>query len=215
MIFIYLSSRYCNPPVEMEEFLMTDDKELLLRISQGDETAFSTLFGRYRNRLYHYLVKVLKSEPVAEEAVLDVFMKIWKARNALTALRSFEAFIFQVARNQAIDYMRSLARTPSAQQETWELIQDLVAQETTDQRLLTRETEQKIQDSVRRLSPQRQEVFRLSREENLSYEEIARRMQLSRLTVRNHMLASLKFIRGRMENGQELALLLWLCLKNY
>jgi len=199
----------------MEEFLITDDKELLLSISQGDETAFSTLFGRYRNRLYHYLVKVLKSEQVAEEAVLDVFMKIWKARTSLTALRSFEAFIFQVARNQAIDYMRSLARTPAAQQETWELIQDLAAQETTDQRLLTRETEQKIRDTVSRLSPQRQEVFRLSREENLSYEEIARRMQLSRLTVRNHMLASLKFIRGRMENGQELALLLWLCLKNY
>lgn len=199
----------------MEEFLITDDKELLLSISQGDETAFSTLFGRYRNRLYHYLVKVLKSEQVAEEAVLDVFMKIWKARTSLTALRSFEAFIFQVARNQAIDYMRSLARIPAAQQETWELIQELAAQETTDQRLLTRETEQRIRDTVSRLSPQRQEVFRLSREENLSYEEIARRMQLSRLTVRNHMLASLKFIRGRMENGQELALLLWLCLKNY
>jgi len=77
-----------------------------------------------------------------------------------------------------------------------------------DERLLKAETEQRITEAVNQLSPQRQEVFRLSREQYLSYDEIAEKMQLSRLTVRNHLSAALRFIRDHLDKGPELATIL-------
>lgn len=187
----------------------TPDELLLSLIAEGDEKAFAALFGRYRDRLYSYLVKVTKSKESSEEMVLDAFVKIWTARTALGEINHFEAFLFRVAHNRAIDFLRQSQRNQRNRTAIWEGIQELKAA-MADEALLKTETEQAICEAVSRLSPQRQEVFRLSREEYLSYDEIAERMQLSKFTVRNHLSAALQFIRSHLDNGHELATLITL-----
>ncbi|MFT4093693.1 MAG: RNA polymerase sigma-70 factor [Niabella sp.] len=185
----------------------TPDEALLSLIAQGDEKAFATLFERYRNTLYNYLIKITKTKETAEEMVLDVFLKIWTAKAALEEISHFEAFLFRVAHNQAIDFLRQSQRSKQAQAVIWADMQYLRAA-MADEKLLKADTEQAIKEAVSQLSPQRQEVFRLSREEYLSYDEIAERLQLSRFTVRNHLSAALQFIRSHLDNGPELAVLL-------
>jgi len=178
------------------------NETLLSRIATGDEFAFNMLFERYRNKLYSYLVKVTKSKEIAEEAVLDVFLKIWNARWTLEKIKNFDAFIFRVAYNKAIDYLRQVAANPSLQNEVWIELENLAAAETADHKILKTEIENVINHAMNNLSGQRREAFRLSREELLNYDEIAQRMHISRNTVRNHITAALSFIRQHLEQEQ-------------
>jgi RNA polymerase sigma-70 factor (ECF subfamily) len=179
--------------------------DLLARIAEGDEKAFNELFGIYRNRLYAYLIKITKSKETAEEATLDVFLKIWNARHILKEINNFETFIFRVVHNKAIDYLRIAKRSRLQQQEIWLDIEALVLAEGADERILKSETETAINRAIRQLSPQRQEAFRLSREEFLNYDQIAEKMNLSRNTIKNHVSAALSFIRGHIDDGVDIA----------
>lgn len=185
-------------------------KEWIDRIVMGDEQAFNELFAAYRNKIYGYLIKTIKSKEIAEEATLDVFLKIWNVREALTEINNFDSFLFRVAYNKAIDYIRQMASDKKLQQYTQEQMKELAAQENTDSKLLKSETEQAIQKMVNRLPQQRQEAFRLSREELLSYDEIAERMNISRKTVRNHITAALSFLKDNLDKGSEITAILML-----
>ena len=178
----------------MQHYSHDNEKKLLRQIAEGDEVAFNTLFQQYRNQLFTYLCKVTKSKETSEEIVLDVFLKIWMGRDIVNEIENFEAFLFRVARNKALDFLRSLQKDPEIQREVWNVL-ELSSDQATDDHLIGNDTAQNIETAIGKLSPQRQKVFNLSREEGLSYEEIAKRLQLSRNTVRNHISASLEFIR--------------------
>ncbi len=199
----------------MKHDLSSDDDALLKLIAADDQVAFNQLFERYRNRIYNYFVKVVKSKETAEEITLDIFMKIWTARKILNEINHFEAFLFRVAHNKAIDHIRMAQRSRLRQQEMWHEMNELGAADNADNILLKKDAESRLQHIINRLSPQRQEVFRLSRESYLSYDQIAERMNISRFTVRNHLNAALGFIRGNLDHGPEIASLVILATRNF
>lgn len=187
----------------MTEDMPFSDQELLAAIGEGDQRAFATLFERHRNHLYNYLLKVTKSSETAEEIVLDVFLKIWQGRDLLHEVDHFEAFLFCIARNKAIDFVRWLEKRKSAQIELWNRMHQEMMTESPDSGLCLQETQQMIESAVGQLSPQRRQAFQLSRDHGLTYEQIAARMHISSHTVRNHIAASLQFIRYNLSTGAE------------
>lgn len=189
------------------------NKELIALIAKGDEKAFNILFESYRNQLYNYLLKTTKSKEIAEEATLDVFLKIWNSRVVLTEIVNFEAFIFRVVQNKAIDYIRKAKSNRSSQLDIWTDIENLSSTETADQKILKADTEFAIKKAINKLPEQRKEAFRLSREEYLSYDEIAERMKISRNTVRNHVTTALSYLRDHLENGSEITTIILLTIK--
>lgn len=177
------------------------NRELLLRITEGDEKAFNELFRLYRDRVYSYLLEITKSKSIAEEATLDIFMKIWNGRALLPEIRNFDAFLYRILQNSAIDYLRKAKRNRLQQMEIWTDMENLLTAPQADEKILHTEIETTIRKVIDRLSPQRRQAFYLSREEDLSYDQIAHKMNLSRNTVRNHVSAALDFIRGNLDNG--------------
>lgn len=182
----------CSPNSEVE-------KDLMRRIADSDQKAFNVLFERYRDRLFNYLHKITKSKETAEEIVLDVFLKIWIGRSAVTEIDNFEAFLFRVARNKALDFLRWVQRSRLQQMDLWDRMVELKSQDTADLRILYSDTASRIQNAIDHLSPQRRLVFQLSRDHGLTYEQIATRLHLSTHTVRNHLAASLQFIRTHLD----------------
>ncbi len=190
----------------MNDDQLYSDDLLLQKIVEADETAFNILFKRYRNQLYTYLFKITKSKEIAEELVLDVFLKIWIGRELVSEITNFESFLFRVAHNKAIDFLRLAKKNVVEQEEIWNSMQELASGESADDSLLQKDTEVIIEEAVQQLSQQRQLVFRLSRNHGLSYDEIARQLGLSRNTVRNHLSASLQFIRTYLGQSPEVML---------
>jgi len=172
-----------------------EDNYCLSMMKEGNEYFFNLLFEKYRNQLFNYLFKVTKSRETAEEIVLDVFLKLWHGREAVTEIENLEAFLFRVAHNKAIDFFRAAKRNPTMQQEIWELITEAISYETADKKLLDRNMEEMVKTAVNQLSPQRRKVYYLRNSGDLSYGEIAKELNLSTNTVRNHLAASMQFIR--------------------
>ncbi|WP_431216414.1 sigma factor [Puia sp. P3] len=128
--------------------------EILRRITEGDEEAFRMLFNLYKNNLFDYLIGIVKSREVAEELVMDIFLKLWLGRDWIADIDHIEAFIKKVAYNKAIDFLRYAARNQKLQQ----VIAREMAMETDrslEMRLLEKDYEHIIQEAVRQLSPQR------------------------------------------------------------
>jgi RNA polymerase sigma-70 factor (ECF subfamily) len=187
-----------------------DDEYCLLRIREGEERFFTLIFEKYRDQLFAYLYRVTKSKEVAEEIVLDVFLKLWHGREAITEIQNFEAFLHKVAHNKAIDFFRAAKRSPELQQALWESITEVQAADKADNRILIKNIDALIKEAVNRLSPQRRRVFELRNYEELSYAEIADTLELSSNTVRNHLAASLQFIRDYLQrNSAFLLILVW------
>ena len=191
----------------MPEVHSATDRELLQLIAGGDQKAFNRLFDRYRDQLFHYLRKITKSDETAEEIVLDVFVKIWTGRSILTEIDNFEAFIFQVAKNKGLDFLRQVQRNRLQQTELWKRMQTSSYRESADEKVMLDDITQAVHEAVEHLSPQRKKVYQLSREQGFTYEQIGKRLHLSTHTVRNHLAASLNIIRSYLGADWVIALL--------
>jgi len=197
----------------MQSLDANEETLLLLRTAGGDQSAFTQLFETYHHALGAFVFGITKSRELAEEVVLDVFLKIWMTREVLTEVRSFKAYLFTVSRNAAISAVRKLIRERE-QRASWQAEQRVDAAEDTMKKeaYLTL-----VDEAINQLSPQRKKIYLLSREKGLKYEEIAAITGISRFTVRAHIqqaVASIaEYLKARIHNELLLAWVLLSFLK--
>ena len=148
--------------------------------------------------------------------MLDVFLKLWQGREVVAEIENLDRFLLKVAHNKAIDFFRAARRNPKVQEEVWDLINAIQAYETADKRLMEKDFDDMVWAAVKQLSPQRQKVFQLNKNKDLTYNDIAKELNLSTHTVRNHLAASIKFIRQYILKNDVLPILLAACItKNF
>lgn len=175
-----------------------DQKVLLRQVAAGDEPAFRTLYGIYNHRLYLYISRIVKSEQVAEELVADVFIKIWRGREIITKIDNFEAFLFRVAYNKSVDFLRSASRDARLKALLWSRIESPAA---ADEGILLKEFEERLRTAIDLLSPQRRKVYDMRRSLEYTHDQIAEKLHISRATVNNHIVEAQKFIRTYLSSG--------------
>lgn len=183
------------------------DQALLLELAAGNEHAFRQLFNDYHGRLYSYIFRLIKSKQVAEELVMDVFMKIWMGRDLAGNIQNFDAFLFRIAHNKSIDFLRSAANDHRLRDIVWEGI-ELSAAEGADTNLLQQEFQAKLQEAILQLPPQKKKIYQLSREQGLTHQQIANQVKLSKATVNNHIVEAQSFIRNYLSAGVDLTILI-------
>lgn len=186
----------------------SQDKRLLQLIAGGNEPAFKTLFEKYRGKLYTYLKGITKSAEASEEIVMDVFLKIWVGRKTVTDIQHFDQFLFRIAHNKAIDFLRALHRDQTLFNLVWEEI-ELAGTQTADGALKEKESQGILRSAIDRLSPKRRLVYELSRENALSHDQIAAYLNLSKSTVNNHLVESLRFIKHYLNGHLEACFILF------
>ena len=190
----------------MEQNDFRAEKALLTEISGGNEKAFRTLFSGYYKQLFNYIYSFIKSKQIAEELVMDVFLKIWLGRDIIPQIEKFDAFLFRVAHNKSIDFLRSAAKDPKFQDLLWDQIQ-LANDVQADSSILLQEYEAKLRKAVSLLSPQRKKVYQLSREQDMTHDQIAVQLKLSKNTVNNHIVDAQIFIRTYLSKNYDILIL--------
>lgn len=180
----------------MAILLPYEEKRLLKQISKGDEKAFRAFYDAYFNHLSAFIYKLCKSTEATEEIIQDVFVKLWVRRHSLSQMDSPEAYIFSMARNKTIDYLRRLVRdTHFMALLTGQLLTD---SNDTEEQLNAKDLRELIEEALSGLSEQKKRIFQLSKEEGLSHDQIAEVMHLSKSTVKNHLSETLRHIRGHL-----------------
>jgi len=191
---------------------LAHETELLQQMIAGDATAFRELYEAYQGRIFLFAFRFTKSKAAAEEIVQEVFVKLWEKREQIKIEKNFSAYITRVARNLILDGLKRAALDKKAQQKIYANMQAL--RSTTAEVLLQKELDRLHHQAINNLSPQRKKVYLLSREEELSYEQIAEKLGISRNTVRNLMTSALQSIREDLSNHPDLACLVVAILMN-
>jgi RNA polymerase sigma-70 factor (ECF subfamily) len=171
----------------------TSEQELIRQVSEGNRNAFRKLFDRYNCRLATFIYKLTKSETTAAELVQDIFVKLWVNRSELAEVKNVQAYLFTTASNRTIDHLRKVAAETRMLAQLWNRIAKF--QESSEEAYNAKEYNDLINQAVVQLSPQKQKIFRLSRYEGLNHDEIATQLQLSKSTVKNHLVDTLRHIK--------------------
>lgn len=180
--------------------MLVNEKALLNKLTQGDEKAFETLFKAYYAPLCLYASHVLSNDEKAEEIVQELFVHLWSQRNSLTINSSLRSYLFRSVKNQCLNWMQHLKireKHASKMKET-----ALREYQEADYFLEVGLAE-KIEESINSLPEKRRQIFKLSREQGLKYQEIANQLGLSVKTVETHMGLALKQLREKLSDYKD------------
>lgn len=179
-------------------FILPNEREIFSRVVNGDEAAFSTIFFHYTARIHPFIQKMTRSEEATEEIVQDVFVTIWKNRTMLNEIESYQSWIFNIATNLTYNYLKSKARR-TVRLERFIPTEDITYN--TLESMDFKESQDLINQVIEQLPPQRKRIFKMSREQGLSHEQIAQELNISKNTVKNQMIEALKFIKEKLSKS--------------
>lgn len=168
-------------------------RELFEAIRNGDELAFAEYYNAFVDPLVGFLKKILGNGEEAKEIAQDVFIKLWENRREIDPEKKVEGFIYTTAKNMAFNLIKRKGIHSRYHNE--QLFTQEKSGQSPDEDLISKEMELLIRLVVNNMPPQRRRAFELSRNEELTYEEIALRMGVSHDTVKSHIKQALKDIR--------------------
>jgi len=173
----------------------TDDKTLVRRVKKGDLNAYDQLYRKYSNKLLYFTLGYVKISEDAEEIVQEVFLILWKNHKQLDADQSLNSYLFTITYNAIRKFFRKQGREKkyldiylSGYDE-----KDLNTLSDIEYKDLTKQLDEIIQTFPER----RKEIFQLSRNKQLSNQEIAEKLNISKKTVENNITESLKVLREK------------------
>lgn len=172
--------------------------ELILLVSQGDVKAFSLIFYHYKDKLYSYALRLTGEEELAEEMVQDVFLKIWLNREELKKIDSFDAYLYTVIRNKSYNAIKRRVHEAVILKELSRNMTEL--QNSTEETVIVNNYQKLLQQVINQLPPQQKLIYDLSRIHGLKHQEIAEQLQISKNTVKVHLVKALHTIRSAFYN---------------
>lgn len=187
---------------------MNDQKAIILLRTDNHE-AFEYLYKAYCGQVYNFSKLYINSSEDIKEVVQEVFIKLWETRSFIKENENFKGYLFIITRNIIFNHQKKnfnenfyktsfLNAFSQANIDSYDIEEELQAAE------LSRYIDKIISE----LPPKQQEIFILSRKENLSYKEIAELLNISERTVEVHISRAIRHIRSRID----LLIFLWVLL---
>lgn len=172
---------------------LKDEENLFFQLARGDESAFARIYHHYVEKLFPFVYKLAKSETVAEDVVQSIFLKLWQNREELIQVKNYKAYIFTMATNATLNYLKRMATEARICREMAKVTQS--SSNETEERLRVEEIRSMLDLAIDQMPPQRKLIYQLSREQGFKNEEIAKKTNLSSNTVRNHLAEALRSLR--------------------
>jgi RNA polymerase sigma-70 factor (family 1) len=157
----------------------------------NSERSYKELFTLLFNPLRKFSFCLLKSQELAEEVAGDVMFILWKRRTELLLIENVQAYAFVIARNLSLDNLKKVSKTNTI------CIDDLnidifLHNDTPEQKLISAELKNALEEAVDALPPRGKLVFKLIKEDGFSYKEVAEILNISVKTVDAHLVTALK-----------------------
>lgn len=189
--------------------LFSEEDDVRQKIAEGDEAAFTELFNHYYTQLRPFVQRFAATETDAEEILQETFVRIWLSRDKLPGITNLRSWIFTIASRQCLTALRSnlnhRRKVTAFGRETVDRLE-----ETPMDSASLSEMTYLVAEAVNRMPPQRQRIYRLSREAGLKPAAIAGELSLSVSTVKNVLVIALKEIRDYLSASGHVVSLLFI-----
>jgi RNA polymerase sigma-70 factor (ECF subfamily) len=173
--------------------MKTGDLSLIQqRLSLSDESALINLYETCYKKLFHFAKSILRTNELAEEAVEDVFIKLWCRRNSISSIRNLNVYLYTSVKNASLNILSQKARDLVAAPFDFlniELQDELVSP---DDMMITEEMMRKMQEAIETLPPRCKMIFKLIREDGLKYKDVAEVLNISINTIDAQMAIAVK-----------------------
>lgn len=177
--------------IDMSNFT---DEQLMLKYQDGDEGSFRELFSRWNKRIYGYLNSNVYNANERDDLFQAIFLKLHKSRGLYDPKFPFAPWMFTICKSVVLDFARK------KQVSTTELNEEIV--ENLADNMSQTESYPVLQGALEGLSPLQKQVIELRYIENMSFDEISKRVNKSPVNVRQLVSRALKLIRGNSKGGQ-------------
>lgn len=167
--------------------------ELIARLRDSEEAAFRAIYDQLNGRIYRLVFSLVKDSAKTEELVQETFVSLWLHRQSLNTEQPLYPLVYLTAKRLAIDHFRKKLLEMGVKEHV--ISQTVPYTNETEETIFLADLNRITDESIKALPAQQQTVFILSRQEGLSYDEIAQRLRISPNTVRNHMVSALKALR--------------------
>jgi RNA polymerase sigma-70 factor (family 1) len=179
----------------------TNEQAILAMFRNGDEDAFKQVYDQHHRKIYLFAYSYLKSREQSEEVLQETFLKLWLTRTNLDTEQPVEALLFTICRNLVMDAFRKKLRT--AEQRSL-LVSEMAGEQDnhTEEKVILSDLMKFAENAIAELPRQQQTVFRLSKQEGMSYDEISQHLNISPNTVKNHLVGAMKTLRGKLQSQE-------------
>jgi len=174
-------------------------QEILLKIADGDGDSFTVFYNQFKSRVFSIAYHFVKSPFLAEEVTQEVFVSIWVSRSGLRNVENIESYIYTSTYNKSLQHLKKAkneqeilmwatqhAETPSSN--------------STENEIAFREARAALYAALELLPPQRKLIYRMSREQGLSNQEIAAMLNISPNTVKNHLVEAVRNLKLQLQH---------------
>ena len=185
------------------------DKKIIERIKSDDMSAFDIIYRAYGKRIFLFAYSIIKEKEDAEGIVHDVFIKIWEKRHKIDEYLSFESYLFTITHNTTISLIR-LKLKEKKYVEHLKSIQKITSQNDITSDIEYLELKNKSEQVINNLSKRQRQIYLLSRDEGLTYKEIAARLGISVNTIETHMERVLKQFRDKLGRFSSITILFFI-----
>jgi len=183
-----------------------DESELLAKIAGGDEHAFHIIYNRYYKKIYHFSLRILNSQILAEDVMQETMLKLWLLGEGLHHIVSLESFLRTVSRNKSFDVLRRIKFQDQATQKLGENWSEMTNE--TEEQVILNDARQILQQAITLLPEYQRRVYELCHIQGLKHEVVADLLNLSVLSVRTYMKRALFFLRNYVRKHIEIIILL-------
>ncbi|GGI24891.1 RNA polymerase sigma factor [Pedobacter mendelii] len=176
----------------MVSFSNLSDDELLFLLKKEDKFAFSEIYNRYWEKMASYSIRLTKSEEESADIVQEIFISLWNRRNEISIKGTLCAYLIKSTKNLSLRYIeRNVHNTHFVEE-----LADFIADKSQDieQNISLKDLLLEIDKGIAKLPKKMREIYILSRDEQLSYREISKKLNISELTVKKQISNSLKII---------------------
>nr|NQU92666.1 RNA polymerase sigma-70 factor [Bacteroidota bacterium] len=171
----------------MHEF---SDTELYLRIRKSSHLAFQEFYNRHWNRLFLYAYKIIETQSASEDIVQEIFIELWVNRKT-RSIDNITAYISKAVKIKSFNILRNSAIT----EKHLKLFGQPLIEKNTEESIEYTETREKIETLISTLPNRCEEIFRMSRFDNMSNLEISKKLNISVQTVKNQISKAISLIK--------------------
>ncbi len=174
------------------------DGDLVVRLQRRDPEALAALYDRYGRLVFSLIVRVVRDAGIAEDLVQETFLRVWNRAQGFEAGKgSIAPWLLAVARNRAIDYLRSAGGRERNALELEETAHPALWSDI-EQSLLDSDRIRRVKAAMDKLSPNQRQAIELAYFEGLSQSEMAERMGQPLGTVKTWVRTALRSLRDEL-----------------
>jgi RNA polymerase sigma-70 factor, ECF subfamily len=184
------------------------DSDILLAIRQGNERVYEGVFRKHYQALCNYACGILKDMDDAEEVVQSIFLKFWEQREGIEISVSLKSYLYRAVHNTCLNRLKHLKIQETYRQYAGDYLENTFdsATDVMDKN----ELENRIAEAIDKLPEQCKLIFKMSRFEELKYQEIADKLGLSIKTIENQIGKALKIMRTELADYLPIVFLIML-----